>query len=287
VWTSEEDFTASVQVAHYGKTPIKGADAAWSLTAEDGTSLAKGSLDNIDLELGSVTAAGNLSVPLAGVTAAKRLRLEVAVRDADAENSWDIWVYPESVDTQVPPGVTVATTWNRETLESLENGGRVLLLWPGDRDGERTRRISFLPIFWSTVFFGGRYSATTLGVFCDPQHPALHGFPTEAHSNWQWWELTEGSSAFILNDTPMGFRPIVQMIDDLHSNDKLGAVFETRVGRGKLLVSSFDLTSDLQNRPVARQLRHSLLTYMSGDRFEPSFELDRDKLDQILARKDQ
>jgi hypothetical protein len=67
--------------------------------------------------------------------------------------------------------------------------------------------------------------------------------------------------------------PIVQVIDDWYRNYKLGLVFECRVGAGKLMVCSADLESELDRRPAARQLRHSLLTYMSSGRFDPAVEV--------------
>jgi hypothetical protein len=51
-------------------------------------------------------------------------------------------------------------------------------------------------------------------------------------------------------------------------------LFEARVAGGRLLTCSMDLTSDLQDRPVARQMRHSLLAYMQGDQFRPAVEVD-------------
>jgi len=64
---------------------------------------------------------------------------------------------------------------------------------------------------------------------------------------------------YVLNDTLPESRPIVQVIDDFHRNYKLGTVFEAMVGQGRLLVASYDLSAKLEQRPVARQLFHSLL----------------------------
>jgi hypothetical protein len=102
------------------------------------------------------------------------------------------------------------------------------------------------------------------------------------YSQWQWWELTESSHAVILNDTPAAFRPIVQLIDDFHRNHKLGAVFETAIGKGSLLATSFDLSTNLDTRPVARQLLHSLQEYARGDKFHPVQSLSIEELDKLL-----
>ncbi len=155
-----------------------------------------------------------------------------------------------------------------------------MLIWPRGVTSDSTIAGQFLPVFWSYSYFPKQTGV--MGVLCDPRHAALADFPTDAHSNWQWWELMESSRVFVLNDTPAGYRPIVQVIDDYHRNNKLGAVFETRVGKGKLLVCSLDLATDLSNRPVARQLRQSLLQYVNSDAFRPKDELPAEALTKIL-----
>ncbi len=54
----------------------------------------------------------------------------------------------------------------------------------------------------------------TLGILCDPNHPAFADFPTEFHSNWQWFNLLRNSRSMILDAMPAGYRPIVQVIDN-------------------------------------------------------------------------
>ncbi|MCU0872279.1 MAG: discoidin domain-containing protein, partial [Pirellulaceae bacterium] len=99
-------------------------------------------------------------------------------------------------------------------------------------------------------------------------------FPTEFHSNWQWWDLVTKSQAMILNDLPPELRPVVSLVDDWFTNRRLGLVVEARVGRGRLLVCSIDLSRALDSRPVARQFRHSLVKYLAGDAFQPSVAVD-------------
>ncbi len=81
------------------------------------------------------------------------------------------------------------------------------------------------------------------------------------------------SQAMILDHFPPNFMPIVRVIDDWTTNRRLGLVFEGRVGKGKLLVSSVDLWNDLPARPEARQLLYSLKKYMASKEFEPKQEI--------------
>lgn len=178
------------------------------------------------------------------------------------------------------------------------------------RKGQNALAGTFLPTFWNLRLF---HQVGTLGLLCDKDHPALAAFPTDAWSDWQWADLvgrysaadsfrTAGapepycsdmekawgdvggrSKAIVLNDAPEGFRPIVQAIDNYERNYRLGVIFETRVGKGRLLVCAMDLDSDARNRPAARQLRSSLLQYMAGDGFAPRYELPGDVLERVLT----
>ena len=279
VWKSGETFEAFAEVAHYGKQPIDAAVAQWRLSADDGKIVLTGAFPSVRVATGSVTPFGTIAVPLSGI--AGHLTLTLEVPGTTAHNDWNLWVYPDAVTTQAPPGVTVVTTWE-EARDALAQGRRVLL---HSVTGPALEANRFLPIFWSKAWGGQSFrdQPSHLGILCDPKHPALAHFPTASYEDFQWWELTEGSRAFVLNDTPADFRPIVQVIDDFHRNYKLGAVFEAAVGSGKLLATSFDLAANLDQRPVARQLLHSLLSYAAT--FDPKPRLAPEDIDKITGSR--
>ncbi|MCU0783256.1 MAG: discoidin domain-containing protein [Verrucomicrobia bacterium] len=187
-------------------------------------------------------------------------------------NDWDIWVYPPAVDTSVAAGVTVANELSDTALAALTSGGKVLLLIPPQRIAPDKRRgkvaLGFSSIFWNTAWTQ-QQPPHTLGILCDPKHPLFAEFPTEFHSNWQWWYLVSRAGAMILDDFPLALRPTVQVIDDWVTARKLGLVVEGKFGAGKLLICGVDLENDLASDPVRRQFRHSLLRYMASDRFSP------------------
>jgi hypothetical protein len=122
----------------------------------------------------------------------------------------------------------------------------------------------------------------TLGLLCDPKHPALARFPTEFFQDWQWDEIVTNAQAMVLDGLPKELRPIVQPIDDWNTNRKLGLIWECRVGNGKLLVCSADLDKDSGKRPAARQLRESLLGYVAGKSFNPRVAVSKDDLARLL-----
>lgn len=171
---------------------------------------------------------------------------------------------------------------------------------------------SFMPTFWNMMLFN---QTGTMGILCQDGHPALSQFPTEFHSNWQWADLlgrfsaaqsfrTAGapaeycdemeqlwgdvrnrSKAIVLNDAPEGYRPIVQAIDNYKRNYRLGIIFETKVGAGRLLVCALDLDTDIESRPAAKCLKQSLFDYVSGPDFNPEHELDSKMLKTVLDCK--
>ena len=86
----------------------------------------------------------------------------------------------------------------------------------------------------------------------------------------------------MMDDFPAGFRPLVYHIDDWFKNRKLGLLFETNVGKGKMMVCSADIANNLDQRPAARQFRRSIEQYMVSDKFNPVSELDFEVMKALL-----
>ena len=282
VYTCLETFHARVEIAHYGAAALPDAHPAWSIFDPDGTVLAFGDLPPCAIQPGGLRDLGEIHFTLEDVPAPLHLTVSVYLAGTTIRNEWEFWVYPARL--QDPPGSTalVAQEWNSEVKEALEAGRNVLLL-PRLESVPCSIPGCFTPVFWN-VLMKHEQAAKTMGFLCEPAHPAFAHFPTEFHSNWQWWDLAVRSRTLILDGMPASFRPIVQVIDSFEKNRKLGAVFQARVGKGRLVVSSIDLANDLEQRPVARQLRFSLLSYMNGDRFRPSHDLSSEQLDELLCQ---
>ena len=136
--------------------------------------------------------------------------------------------------------------------------------------------------FWNTAWTNGQ-APHTLGILCNPGHPALAEFPTEYHSNWQWWDAMSHSGAIDLTSLPHNLNPIVRVIDDWFTNRPLALIFEAKVGKGKLLVSGIDLTSNLNERKEASQLLYSLKKYMAGSNFNPSTEIEAGQISNLIS----
>ena len=268
VWTTNESFSATAQISHWGAQPLAGVRTTWTLRDAKGATVARGDFNPVDLPVGSVTTLGPISAGLGCVTPPQKVNLEIALAGTKCANDWDLWVFPSTSAESVSAGVTV-TDKPAEAWEALARGGRVVLLAHKLGDKTNTRLAAWMPLFWSARFFPGQ-DRDTLGALVQAEHPAFARFPTDRHLDWQWWEICEGARGFVLDDQPADYRPIVQPVSDYHFNHKLGSVFEFATAEGgRLLVCGYDVTSRLDQRPAARQLRESLLPYAGGDAFAP------------------
>lgn len=234
-----------------------------------------------DFPIGNGIFAGKIDVPLREIRRPSRLTVQVSV--AGYSNSWEIFVYPDSLPAA--GGILVTRKMDAHAMEVLDHGGKVLLtLEKGALRPEKGGDIAmgFSSIFWNTAWTG-RQPPVTLGILCNPNHPALREFPTEYYSNVEWWDAMTHGNVIRLDSVSPGLQPIVRVIDDWVTANSLGLIFECKVGRGKLLVSGIDLLTDSRTRPEARQLLFSLTKYMSGDAFHPVVAVAAGKIKALSA----
>ena len=86
------------------------------------------------------------------------------------------------------------------------------------------------------------------------------------------------SNAIRLDSIDKKLQPVVRVIDDWVTARPLALITEVKIGKGKLLLSGIDFLTDMDSRPEARQLLHSLLMYMNDNRFNPAISVDAGKI---------
>jgi len=279
-WTNTESFQGRIRVAHYGPADLCEQVVSWELRGREGHVYARGESPAIDIRTGSVTDVDIFSIDLGHVKKAQKLKITLKLKGTGYRNSYDIWVYPAKISTKPPKSVVVARSFSRKVQSELAEGGRVLLLAKPEKL-KQSVRMAFQSSFWSPMFRNkpgrlnplGKETPGTQGILCDPSHPLFHDFPTEFHTNWQWWQLVKNSRAMVLDETAHAFRPLIQVVDGFDRNHKLGLLFEARVGKGRLLVCSMDLPA-LQEHPEARQLLSSIQRYVASRDFAPRHKLE-------------
>jgi hypothetical protein len=277
-----DTLSATIEIAHFGEEELKNTTPKWALTKSDGSLFSEGKLNTTDIPIGNGIELGKVNQSLNTITEAQKLTLNVSVNDF--KNSWDIWVYPEekpAIDSKID--FRVVSKLDAKTMAYLNNGGNVLLnITKGDIAPEYGGDIGigFSSIFWNTSWTKEQ-KPHTLGILCDPEHPALAHFPTEYHSNWQWWDAMSHSNAIIFDDMP-DINPIVRVIDDWFKNRKTALIFEAKVGKGKLLFSGIDLHTNIDERLEAQQLLYSLKSYVASGAFNPETTIEIDQIKKLL-----
>ena len=276
VYTNNELFEATVEIANYAASDIDNKKILWNLFGPGRKSVASGYFDAAHIEKGKNSVIGKISASLNQVTVATCLTLEVAVAETPYKNSWSVWVYPENV--AINAGDVCVTDNLEKALSELSKGRKVLLSPPvGALKGIEGK---FVPVFWSPIHFPKQ--AGSMGILCDSGHSALSDFPTENHTDWQWWHLLKNSKTLVV-DSIAPVSAIVEHVDNFANNRRLLSVFEATCNGGKLLFSSMDILSEKnQKYPEIRQLLYSLLNYMNSETFKPCSELPKEDLNKLV-----
>ena len=177
----------------------------------------------------------------------------------------------------------ITDTLDERAISVLKQEGKVLITAAGKVSYGKEVVQYFTPVFWNTSWFKMRPPHTT-GIFLNEYHPLFKEFPTEYHSNLQWWELLNKAQVMQFTNFPGNFQPIVQSIDTWFISRKLGVLFEANVLNGKLMMTSMDITSQPEKRVVARQMYKAILDYMNSDSFRPSATVSLEQVQELFTK---
>lgn len=281
-YKNSETLKAEIEVAHFHKNTLKNARTIYSIKDVNGNIVNKGIVSQKDIPVGNCFTLGEIIFNLSYIKSASKLNLEVQIEGTNIINDWDIWVYPEKV--QIDQGdVHITNTLDEEAIKRLNRGGKVLIAAAGNityGDGIVQR---LTPVFWNTSWFQMRPPHTT-GIFVHEKHPLFKNFPTEYHSNLQWWELLNRSQVMLLNNFDKQFEPLVQNIDTWFLSRKIGSLIEVNVLNGKLIISTMDISSNLDERIVARQMRKAILDYMNSSNFNPEHKVSLEQIVELFTK---
>ena len=289
-WTNDEALTGEVEIANYSESDLNSKQLSWTLTDSKQQVLDKGVLP-LQVKQGELAKVGTLKPAIASVRKAEKVTLALSIDGTPYRNDYSLWIYP-AADKEVAPSEDICVTDDLDAhLKYLTEGGKVLWFPSKDKHKDQTVGGLFQTDYWNYRMFrticenlDRPVSPGTLGILTDPGHPALADFPTEFHTNWQWFPIIKQSYPMILDRLSDDYRPIVQVIDNVERNHKLGLLFEFKVGNGKLLVCMSDLKA-VQDKPEARQFYRSILEYMESSAFAPSFSLSAKDLQDLFTAK--
>jgi len=261
---NSETLEAGVDLSCYLPKDMKDATLRWTLS-EDKRVWASGEIACPFVATGNVHHVGKIRIPLSAIVAPVALELKIELMGTSFRNRWNVWVYPDTSPAPVPRNVYVESSWSK-ARERLLKGERVLL-FPSAQELALWRPGQFKTIFWSPVWL--KRGPETMSITANPSHPLLSGFPTQRHTDWQWFDILEHSIAFNIDALPHDFEPVVGVIDSYRKNERLANILEAKVGDGKLLMVGLDLLKEVKE-PSRIALRNAIYDYISSEAFQPS-----------------
>lgn len=284
-----ERLIAEVEAANFGKRNIEGV-FCWTLAgkksvSENGncepaeiksknTVIATGEDTEITIcRPGSYTEVGSLDIPLDFVE--KNTALTLKVRIGDSISAYPIWVYRKTTPV-CPENVYETRAFDVKTREILQNGGRVYLSPDADKESlPNSIKTQFTTDFWSVGTFADQEGG--MGQLIDTEHPIFKEFPTDFHTDWQWWIMATKRAVIL----PHPMKTIITEMDSYAFLRPMAQMIEFRCLKGKVLLSTMELHKS-QQYPEVRALQVSIYTYLSGENFEPAEEITEEELSMLV-----
>lgn len=210
----------------------------------------------------------------------------ITLKTGKYENEYKIWVYSDA--EQKTDKVYFANSLDDLTIKALSEGKTVLLTPDFSSIEKQSIGGLFTPDYWNYAMFktisennNRPVSPGSLGMLMDSKHPLFKSFPTEDHTDWQWWCIARNSRPLILNSLSKDYRPLIQTVDNIERNHKLGILMEFRVGNGKLLLSTTDFEA-ISDYPEGRAYKNAIMKYIGSIGFNPSTSITVEQLRTLL-----
>lgn len=288
-----EAMKFDVLVANYGEESLKGKQVNYTITYnQNGEEKTQTNTLVINSDEKGLINVGQANLPCPTLPSKNnqqrcpiQAQLTVKVAGQDMSNSYPIWIYPLNDRKQIGTNKKIIVTHEMtdRIAKKLQKGARVLWTVAHDTTFQAIEPL-FQTDYWNYRMFKTicennkkTVSPGTMGILCRPDHPVFQGFPTEEHTNWQWFAILKNSRSLILDHLPQNYRPIIQVIDNIERNHKLGILMEFQVGKGSLLVCSTDL-DECDKYVEGRAFRQSLIDYLASPDFHPTNSITMEEL---------
>lgn len=278
-FVEEEEVNIPVKLANFTTNPDTVSSIRWSI------GFASGELPVKPVE--GLMNIGSISFKTPGIPLPRKMTLSLTANDGHIANNYDFWVFPSNP----PKNNKVIVTDNlTEAIILLDQGEKVILC----PDTAVVAKASLEPLF-TTDFWNYRMyrsiceemnltpSPGTLGLFINDNHPALRNFPTDNHTDFQWYPIISNSRPLIIDRLPKDFDPVVEVIDNVERNFRLSLILECNVEKGRLIILSADLKK-LEQSPEGRWLLYSLKEYISGKEWKPQVTLSPQQLVNLVTK---
>lgn len=275
-YTEYETLEGDIIVTNYSNEDCI-TSLSYKLTVEDGLSanpliIKEERIQEVLVEKGKINQIKHIQIDLKSVPKNRKCKLSICY--GIYENEYPIWIYQDykEIHSNTRIGQVLITNNVEEMMKGLDEGDKVLYITDGSNiSSSKSVDSQFSTDFWSLGTFS--YQSGNMGLYIEKDHPIFENFPTEFHSNWQWWPMTSKKALILDNNS----KPIVRMLDSYARLRNLGLLCEGNIGKGKLMICSMGLLEQ-QEYPEVRALLHSIVEYMNDDKFKPVNQWDLDEL---------
>jgi beta-galactosidase len=293
-------------VSHYGEADLTGAVLKWK-AVRDKKVFDRGQLKLASVKYGELTQAGDAEVHLPKASKGYKFDLLVTLeKDGKAlnANNWSFWAFAEpgpevtalgqatnaghvigdpvflrlkpasSATIPAATKLVVADRVDQTLADYIQAGGRCLLFTQGaviEQDKiYYPGMVNFYTLFRALPWNAGPGNA---GSVITP-HPALADFPCEGMCDLQFvWPIRGVVPMNFEPLRPYGVKPIVRMIDFYKNNANNAHLLEFGVGQGRVLATSFNVLTNLNQKLDVRNLTKSLINYVQGGKFAPTAQV--------------
>ena len=258
-----------ISVSWFGESGLRGALLNWSLVTGDSLVLARGQQTVARSDAGTVERLAAISAPTQHSDRPTKVTLTVELLHSSGQlrNSWDYWLFPAG-DLTAPKNVSVVSELDGAVVSKLSSGARVVLL--GSKPFA-TRPLSF------QMGVAGRPDRNLATVIA--KHPLMDDFPHEGYCDFQFIKMMEGAAAVQFDAMAETFSPVIEVVSSYKQIRRQAALFEWRVGEGRLLVCSLQLPD---SDPAAAWFHRQLLAYAAGEKFLPRTHVSPEQLERLL-----
>lgn len=257
VFQEGDSLEAELLCSHFGAQDLTDTDIAWTLEDGTGRKVAGAVVPASRIATGGLRSLCRIQHIFADLGRARRLELCLEISGTEIRNRWNLFVYPRSLPLPDLSGIRVMDGWSPALAAALERGESVWLrLKP--KDIATRIQTGFSSIFWNTAWTRGQ-APHTMGLICDPAHPALAAFPTASHSDVQWWSILRHAAPMEVDRLGWTDGGIVSLVPDWNDPKPMSIAFEASAGRGRVLVTSVDF--EASDDPALHQFESSLLRY--------------------------
>ena len=274
--TAGEKKTVTFSVSNYARKMTR-PELLANLVDESGEIVPGGCAELLDVPNGRVMKLKVIGyrIPESDVPRKYLLRATLSDGTTKCANEWEIYAFPKNGEVASSPlqkqnGLRVVTDISEKDLQmAMARGERVLLLGTGP--------FKSLPMTYR-IGMAGR-CAGNFATVIKTGHPVFDGLPHDGFCGWQFRRLMEGGRAIQL-EAEVPFDPIVDVASSVKCVIRQSALFEYRIGAGRLLVCSFRFD---EADPAAEWLKNRLVAYAASAAFEPAQAISSEQLHTVVS----